>query len=183
MSSEKNNIEDFLDCALVIYSQEEPRPGFEERVLANLRSAQPRPRWHVRMVYACAAMLLLGAALYGRWWVGLRGSDRASQQTAPRSITKTIPAPVTVGGRPHAKAPERNQEQIVKRVRTAPPRKERLHAAVGSQLPAPRPLSNQEKLLLAFARANPKEVESSIAWQEQMRRPPESAPVSDRGEQ
>jgi hypothetical protein len=45
------------------------------------------------------------------------------------------------------------------------------------------PLTHQEKLLLAFARENPKEVASTVEWQERMREPAEQPTVSDRGEQ
>ncbi len=84
---------------------------------------------------------------------------------------------------PKAAVPAPKRDQVVKQVRMRPNRSREPGKIVGSQLPTARPLSSEEKLLLAFARNNPKEVVSTIAWQEQMRRPPEPVSESDRGEQ
>jgi len=181
MNSERDKIDDFLDGAFKSYSQVEPRAGFESRILANLRNAQVRPWWRVRMVYVCAATVLLGAVLYGVWQVATVNSGLT--KNGPPMVARALPSPEVEKTNLHTESVASTHQHSIKQARTQWTQTAPQHEAFGSQLPAPRPLSNQEKLLLAFARENPSEIVSTIAWQEEMRRPPEPAPVEDRGEQ
>ena len=181
MSPEQEKIDKFLETALRSYSEVEPRVGFEARILANLRTAPVRPRWHMRLVYASAAMVTLGAVLYGIWQIGISFTGTPTQP-APPIVASHVKAP-DVAVTPKAAVPAPKRDHVVKQVRMRPNRSREPSTIVGSQLPTARPLSSEEKLLLAFAHDNPKEVVSTIAWQEQMRRPPEPVSESDRGEQ
>lgn len=181
MSPEQEKIDKFLETTLRSYSEVEPRVGFEARILTNLRTEPERVRWQLRLAYASAAMVTLVAALYGIWGVGIAVTGTPTQP-APTIVASHVPVPDVVRT-PKAAISQPTRDEIVKRVRTRPYRTRQRGTIVGSQLPTPRPLSSQEKLLLAFARENPKEVTSTIEWQEQMRRPPEPAPVENQGEQ
>jgi hypothetical protein len=181
MSPEQEKIDKFLETALRSYSEVEPRVGFEARVLANLRTAPVQSRWHLRLAYASAAIVMMGAVLYGIWRMGL-GVTSSPSVAAPAIMASHAPVPDVIRT-PKVAVSQSKREQAVKQVRTRSNRSPQPGTIVGSQLPTPRPLSSQEKLLLAFARENPKEVVSTIAWQEQMRRPAEPVSESDRGEQ
>ncbi len=93
MSPEQEKIDEFLETALGSYSEVEPRVGFEARILANLRTTPVRPRWQMRFVYAGAAMVMVGAVLYGVWRKELAITGIPSQ-----------PSPATVAS--HVKAPD-----------------------------------------------------------------------------
>ncbi len=181
MSPEQEKIDKFLETALRSYSEVEPRVGFETRILANLRTEPVRVRWQLRLVYASAAMVTLVAVLYGIWRVGIAVTGTPTQPV-PTIVAGHVPVPDVIRA-PKVTISQPTPSEVAKQVRTRPDRTRQPGTIVGSQLPTPRPLSNQEKLLLAFARENPKEVVSTIAWQEQMRRPAEPVSESDRGEQ
>jgi hypothetical protein len=181
MSPEQEKIDKFLETALRSYSEAEPRVGFEGRILANLRTEPVRVRWQLRLVYATAAMVTLVAVLYGIWQVRIAVTGGSTQPALTIAVSH---APVLdVTPTPKVAVPQSTRDKVAKQVRTRPDRTWQPGTIVGSQLPTPRPLSSQEKLLLAFARENPREVVTTIEWQEQMRRSPEPVPVEKRGEQ
>jgi hypothetical protein len=181
MSPDQEKIDKFLETALRSYSEVEPRVGFETRILANLRTEPIRVRWQLRLVYASAAMVTLIAVLCGVWRVGIAVTGTPTEP-APMIVASHVSVPDVIRT-PKAAISQPMPGKVAKQVRTLPNRTREPGTIIGSQLPTPRPLSNQEKLLLAFARESPKEVVSAIEWQEQMRRPPEPEPESDRGEQ
>jgi hypothetical protein len=180
MNSEQTKLDKFLEDALKNYSDAEPRIGFESRIVANLRTAPVKPLWLTRFVYATAAMVTLSAVLYGSWQIG-RTVSGSSSQDVPPTVASRAPAP-NVARMPEVVVSAPKHNRFVK-ARTQPIRNQQLRMVLSSRLPAARPLSNQEKLLLAFARENPKEVLSTVEWQEQMRQRPKNPDLPDQGEQ
>jgi hypothetical protein len=177
MNSEKTKLDRFLDEALKNYSEAEPRFGFESRIIANLRVAPARPWWQGKVAYACAAIVVVCAMSYGVYRLASSGPEI----TAPPSIASRVPVPEIVRSAPRVAATMRDPAQ--KRAQTHKNEVEHQHSILASQLPVPMPLTQQERLLLAFARENPKEVASTVEWQERMREPAEQPTAINRGEQ
>lgn len=172
-----HNFDKFLDDALREYSAAEPRAGLEGRILANLRAAPAVSSWYARPAFAAAVTTALCAMLYGIWTI----MPVLSEHQRPPIVPNRLPAPVVARTRPRSDV-ETPRHAIKKEVGSRETTQHQ-RASFAAQLPAPEPLSEQEKLLLALARENPKEIISSIAWQEQMRRPPETPESTNQGEQ
>lgn len=144
------NLDQFLDSLLDSYSDVEPRPGLETRVLANLRDqAGRRKSWPWRWVWAGCVTAALSALAFivvlerpiepprpPVAYVVSPSVDRsASAVTQRRHVAKKAIQP-------------RHQEPVVAAVDTRPDR-----------FPTPAPLSDQEKLLLRYlARTSRQEI-------------------------
>lgn len=125
------NHDELLEKALSTYSSHEPLAGLEQRILQRVHSARPR-RWKLPAVILVAASLVLTFALW----------RKPPQQPAVKRASAALPAPArptTVQPVPRA-ALHRHRKH-------APPR----------AFPTPRPLSAQERALLAFVEKAPKE--------------------------
>ncbi len=158
----ERKIEVWLDEALSHYSDVQPRPGLEQRILANLEARQRAPRrlWRWAWIPAMAVLLLAG----GLWWLNRRPAAPAvvvmkapPQRTEnaglnPRIITPTAP-------KLHRYvAPKR----VVAAATPAPaPRQE--------VFPSPSPLSEQERLALSLVRRAPEEALNLAQAQERER--------------
>ena len=149
MSDEErtNHLESLLDDALASYSKQEPRPGLERRVLDRIHAtAPPRfvfPRW--AWVVPAAACLL---------WAGLVWTRHdATPQRAP--VTHVATARVAAPALPEI---PRSAKRV--RKRKGIPRL--------PQFPAPAPLSDEERALLAFVTRAPKEAQEG--WIDTQRR-------------
>lgn len=177
MNPEQTKLDKFLDETLKSYSDAEPRIGFESRIIANLRVAPAQPWWHRRLVYACAAIVLVCVVSYGVY----RQASSRPEVAPPPAVANRVHAPEIVRSGPQVVATMQNPAQ--KRAQTRRNESEQQRVKLASQLPVPMPLTQQEKLLLAFARENPRELASTLEWQERMREPVEQPTVSDRGEQ
>jgi hypothetical protein len=133
----------------------EPRPGLEERILANLPAHAPRPWWQWMWIPALAAAAVLAIV------IGMRVMHEETPQ--PVQVRNTVETPkqevATKLEAPMVKKAE-PPRVIAKRV---PPRqmlseqKVEIARAIPSQelprqavFPAPQPLTEQERLLLAF---------------------------------
>jgi hypothetical protein len=152
-------LNEWLNGALKQFGQTEPRPGLENRLLANLRSARERPasrpwQWWPALL-AFTAILTIAVGVF------LARSERHNSQ-AP--IARKISAPVDVKG------PETTQiknspmraanQQVSTRVHG--------HSWHGSvelggekkeQFPSPEPLSEQEKILARYVQQFPHEAD------------------------
>jgi hypothetical protein len=141
----------------------EPRPGLEERILANLPTQpQRRPWWQWMWIPALAAAALLAVV------IGMRVMHR--ELPAPVQAIKTVEAPkqeATV--EPEAPAIKQLQPQ-----RAHPPARvqvARVTPALPKQgvFPSPVPMTDQERLLLALVRRNPEQAKA-IAVEQQAER-------------
>lgn len=138
-----DNLDRLIDGALRDYSTAEPRPGLEQRVIASLRTAQPRPSlgrfsW-VALAAACLLLVALG------WW---------QFRTVSRPVTivrKAVPA--------GASAPSARQASssatVRPRPRTAILRASQPARPLPPRAPLAGPLSRGERALVALVQVAP----------------------------
>jgi hypothetical protein len=157
--SDRDQLDRELDATLAKYATAEPRTGLEQRVLANLHAEQIRTaerswwRWPALGVTA-AAVIVVGFLVW-RWEKPARDitahqpAVRADEQTETHIATNDAVNPV----RPAEPA-----------VTTTPVRRSihRPQVAVASEprldhFPSPRPLSDEEKLLVRYVQDFPQE--------------------------
>ena len=139
---EKRFVDELLDASLRRYASAEPRPGLEDRVLAGVRSRQQSERrrtvWAWAIGTAAAAAMVTLLVIY---W--------PRQQPAPLPVIAKAPAnlsaPKVAAVAPLVQPPMQHRSQ-----RHATPRWVDTRP---QQFPTPRPLSEQEKLLVAYVQA------------------------------
>jgi len=154
-----------LDTGLKQYADAEPRPGLEDRILANLRAEQARvsaPRWWPT-VAAVAAVLLIAITL---WFA------RKPGRTTPTVTANHAPAVPAVGNQTAsgiATSMPRAHFPAVSVARFQPKPHVRQSVALPKleQFPSARPLSKQEKLMLAYVQQTPKEELLAVATKQQ----------------
>ena len=139
-----------LDAALANYTAVEPRPGLNERVLANLRAERARApmRFWWRWGFA-AAVLVIGAALAWR-------TAKPSHPVLVNRPAETQPAPTQAPQPAHAGA-----ETVLARV--PPVRKQNRRPIPTKQaadpkldvFPSPQPLTDEELALARYVRNFP----------------------------
>ena len=142
MHDEKRDqfLDELLEASLKQYRGEEPRPGLETRILAGIRTRQRAPglRGLGWAVAVCAGILAIVAlALH---FAPARLRPPTPRAALPQPVT-TPPAPATVS----QQRPLSGSRGPVARVRRIATRHSR-----PEQFPTPLPLTEQEKLLLAF---------------------------------
>lgn len=156
-------IDKMLDSLLANYSSAEPRPGLETRILANLISATPRDAksreaargwWSFKWLWAGAAVA--AAIIAG---VLLLGGHR--KEKGPVMVHE-LPGPA------HPEPPQQKPPKIAPEVATKQ-REHTSHRAVmmpaqnsglkpglrPANFPTPSPLSEQERLMLAYLNNTP----------------------------
>jgi hypothetical protein len=156
--NDKPLIEDeLLDSLLSAYSDVEPGPGLENRVLAKLRDAESRKAsrsWSVGWLWAGAAAVaaLIVAALIVGGHRPATGPEKTAVQThapAPRQPLVQHGVPVTATARIH------------RRPRTYVPSRAQDASLALDQRPAffptPVALSEQERLMFAYLASTPRE--------------------------
>lgn len=148
MSEQKERfVDELLDKALANYSQAEPRLGLEGRVLARLEeenNSRARVWWKWSWVPAAAALLIAGGLYLAR--------PKAQPPAVPVAVAKPAQPVITARSAPPPVA-EHAKSAVPRGQRTLP----QLTAAAAKQpqFPAPQPLSEQDRLLLAYVRLHP----------------------------
>jgi hypothetical protein len=155
-----------LDAALMTYSTGEPRPGLEDRVLANLRIERDRAAagnwWRWPALGLAAAALVAVGLLIGRPILGRAGKTTA-EIPAYRSATAPQGDPPAgirtamgnLGSTIHPAVPALTRRPARHGVRDP-----QATVANGPRLdhfPSPRPLSREEKLLVRYVQDFPQE--------------------------
>ena len=137
---EKRFVEELLDASLRNYAAAEPRLGLEGRVLAGVRTRQQAGRRRVAWLWAAG---VAGAAALVTLLVF------PHRQPTPLPVTVQAPAslsaPTVARIAPAAALPAPRQRQRYAAAKWVDWRPQ--------QFPTPRPLSEQEKLLVAYAQA------------------------------
>jgi len=153
---DNDRLDHWLDGALRQYGSAEPRAGLERRILTNLatdrRRVALRWRWGLALVSTAAT-----GGIVVLWMVSFlhhpRGANKSiaaqipiensiASHTGPQSLsTVGVEAPVKAV-HPHTREHKRIEQA----------REPRLE-----KFPAPRPLSEQEELLMQFVRHSPQE--------------------------
>ena len=149
-------IDEMLDSMLANYSTAEPRPGLENRILANLRETpekQTQGWWNFRWLWAgmvTAAIIVAAVLINGR---------RRVEPPTHVVVRTTQPAPQPEI-QPHAPI-ARQETARIHRSKTsaqAPPQNAALALSQRPAVfPTPTPLSEQEKLLLSYVAGTPRE--------------------------
>ena len=173
-------IDKMLDSLLANYSSVEPRPGLETRILANLVLANPRDAegreasrswWGFKWLWAGAAVaaaIIVGAVLMsGRRHVAPPPSNTVVQTVQPAVQQPIIQQPIIQ--QPQVQQPPVQSsvrgaaglERVIHRHKTLAPGPQQNAALAVSQRPAsfptPFPLSEQERLMLAYLNNTPHE--------------------------
>jgi hypothetical protein len=139
-------LDELLDASLRHYSDAVPREGLEGRVLARLRSAraaESRPMWVWALTAGVAAIIVLIAGIAIRKPVPVRPAVTSQHASEPQRMVEISPAGPAVALRT---VPARHRSRPAKRRAQLP------EAHWPAQFPTPTPLSEQEKLLLAYTR-------------------------------
>ncbi len=146
MGDKERVTEDLLDAGLKQYRREAPRAGLEARILAGVaaRRRAGRRRWIWAFAAATAAVAMAVVALRGT-------RPRTTLAPAPSlaAITRPQPPVTFTFSRPKPAEPRPKRESL-RRVAAEPSRP--------AQFPTPRPLSESERLLLAYTQVVPKQV-------------------------
>ena len=141
-----NSTNDELDAALAKYAAVEPRAGFEERILASLRSDRARVRdrawWQWTVAAALAAVLVVAAALI-------------EKSNKPAPMAQHHPTGTETALQPPAQAASRSERGThLLRLPSHGKAAHGVHRAIVTaaspvldQFPSPQPLSEQEKIL------------------------------------
>ena len=147
----------WLDAALKQYGEAEPRTGLEGQVLANLRVekerlAEPR-RWRLAFA-AVAAIVVVGEVMFvGREHLGANKEIATVQAPVIHPPQSSVTSDREPGGTVIAQASARpkplRRRQPGRVVEDSEPRLE--------QFPAPRPLSEQERMLARYVEERPQE--------------------------
>ena len=139
---EKRFVDELLDASLRRYASAEPRPGLEGRVLAGVRARQQADRrrttwaWAIGTAAAAAMVTLLVIYRPRQQPAPMPVIAKAPSDISAPSLAKVAPpVPLSMSHRPPRPA-------LPSRVDTRP-----------QQFPTPRPLSEQEKLLLVYAQS------------------------------
>jgi len=150
-------LDQLLDSALAQYSKVDPRAGLESRTNANLQSerdriAATRRWWWALTLAATTAVIILTVWIESN--TGFRGKVPVAMKATPEQPADTKKATIDMQAQPHVSQgtceinsrPE-NKRRSVHKVET--PRLDRF--------PSPRPLSEQERLLLGYVNQTPRE--------------------------
>jgi hypothetical protein len=151
-------MDEILDSLLAQYSDVEPRPGLEQRILANLsdtaRNETMLTWWNVKWLWAgaaVAAVIIFAAVL-------IAGRSHVA-----------VPTPTVVQTRQPASPQPEVQRSLPTTVSAIPPGQRKTpvqrrpgHAALAlnrwpAVFPTPTPLSEQERLLFAYLANTPQE--------------------------
>lgn len=140
MKQDRDHLDDLIDQGLSIYSAQQPRTGIERRVLEHVRQANAAPRrsriwWFA--IPALAAMVLL--MVVNRENRPSPRPDVVAQAPAPRQ-PEVQPEPLR-----KAQSPVRKPRAIARRTRL--PKQD--------EFPAPAPLSQEERALMALLNEHP----------------------------
>jgi hypothetical protein len=156
---DQENLNRWLDRALVEYGNTEPRPGLEARVLANLQSKREpitaRRGWFWALTLAATAAVII-LAVWMESNTGLRTKVPTSVTTASEQQAESKQRPVETAERDvlqqssKSASPRVHRNRIVHSFETAA-------APKLDRFPSSQPLSEQERLLLAYLNQTPKE--------------------------
>jgi hypothetical protein len=160
---EQMRMDEMLDSLLANYSSAEPRPGLENRILANLILANPRDAggrearlgWSFKWVWMAAvgAAIVLGVLLIGGKQRGAQPPSTVVKGSQPARREPQVQSSVPAAADERTKI-YRHKERVA-----AVPQSEALALnRRPSVFPTPTPLSEQEKLMFTYLANTPHEV-------------------------
>jgi len=148
----KQAAETWLDAALKQYGEAEPRPGLENRVLANLRAEQAQLSlwpwwWRPAAAVVTIVVLTVGGSLLRRRTAGVAISNEVAVVIGHKESEQ----PVASAVRSHTEANHPARSRLGNHI-AYPSSVLRLE-----QFPAPAPLSEQEEMLARYVREHRQE--------------------------
>lgn len=163
MESDRDRLDKWLDASLKAYGNVEPRTGLETRLLASLaakeNSAAARLVIARRWLWLIAAVATATCILAAFWVARI---DRPIRQAPDKTavMQPSSPPMTTV-------SPNHEPQQISSAMHRPRNRHAKVHEPANvtqvakaprlEQFPSPRPLSEQEQLLVRYVERNPKE--------------------------
>jgi len=159
---DRDQVDDLLDAALKRYGEIEPRAGLEGRVLARL-AQENHTNWRRPWAWESAAAFACLLAVVA--WIGIVGRrERPNINRQAAKIVNREHQLEIAAVRPRINDTRSTQKNSARKG----PQQARYTTPRLEQFPSPRPLSEQEKLLVAYASEYPKQA-AELA-QEQGRR-------------
>ncbi len=166
-ASENDRLDRELDAALSQYAVVEPRAGLEERVLANLRAEQEhaaaRGWWRWPALGVAAAVLIVAAAslmwIEGMWRPGKPAPDITARRPATTSQGSKQPG-TRIASNDASRSVRPTVSAVVKRPArhgVHPPQAIVANGPRLDQFPSPRPLSEEERLLVRYVHDFPQD--------------------------
>lgn len=144
-----DELDSLLDAALSKYTAVEPRPGLDDRVLANLHAEQgssaSRASWQWSLAALALAVVLLAVA--SAWRTRMHTQPVAQHRSTPQVTTQE-----TGGDRRGANAVPRNASRSVHKAHRhqSPPDAVAAANPKLDQFPSPQPLTEQERILVSY---------------------------------
>ena len=164
-SRDKERVDAWLDGALKQYGEAEPRAGLEGRITANLQAASAhvteKRNWWLVWVTVAASIAITGA-------IFIASGDKDAQkkavavQQSPVTEAKTPVAANTAPVVPVSTSSRPRRRQAMRVVRTSEPRR--------AQFPTPRPLTEQEQMLVSYVEEQPEEAKQVAQAQAELSR-------------
>ena len=156
-----DELDQIVERGLRSYTDAEPRPGLEQRVINRVREAREARslkwlRWAI-VVPVFASLLIIAITFWPK------------REHAPEFHGSPPPIAKAVSGLPVI---PKLAETIVRR-----PRSQRLPLPRGQQFPTPAPLTEQERALLAFAIGTPRGQEALVSGEKRLSEPLEIAEI------
>jgi len=157
----EHNVDQWLESALKQYGQAEPRTGLEGRVLANLHVVRNRSasRWRW---WSAAGAVAAAAAIAAVLWVGENGRKKNAGGVAETSTThhEYVRSSIEPGQVPrivHTAGDTLARQMASRKPPQRQPGRELAAAATPrlEQFPSPRPLSEQEQILMSYVAQYP----------------------------
>jgi hypothetical protein len=161
----QDELDSMLDAVLAKYAAAEPRAGLEDRILANLQAERDRvPNrawWRWSVAGALAALLVVVLALAWRSSRPPHPAIANHSSTAPQVAKQPATPIVATGGGNEVRGnqAQRQERATLRRSAMHRARPEAIASANPKldQFPSPRPLSEQEKILLDYVERFPEE--------------------------
>jgi hypothetical protein len=181
-----------LDAALAKYTAVEPRAGLEDRVLTRVRAEQARSAdrawWRGHWGWAGATAVVIVSVMLAVTWNGKSGPPSPpiashpatmmpSQQRAATKTPETTNSATQAASRDlNSVLPRHNESEQRPIKHSSQPEFVADTAPKLDKFPSPRPLSEQEKMLLEYVQQNPEEAamiaqaQTALARQQELER-------------
>lgn len=180
-TNKERELGQWLNQAIERFGAAEPRPGLEERVLANLQAAKERRqdsqgRWWWALVVAGVAAAILVA-----FWVGVSNSGKHIVERGPVAV-REHPSAANVPKPGHQENVDHHQRPHNPALISA--RNARVEPVKLDQFPSPQPLTEQETMLARYVEEFPERAVLVARAQTELRKQDEremAAPSSQTG--
>ncbi len=161
-----DELDRLLDATLAKYAASEPRPGLDQRIIANLRAEQSRASvrfgWRWALVAGAVAIAVFAMVLI--WKPSRPGKPNIANGGSPRPApSPQVQTQVAESGSPRGRVGTPQHGGVVRRPRP----QVAASAPKLDQFPSPQPLSTEEIALAQYVKNFPKEAQLVAQAQEE----------------